>query len=419
MQQNDIPKKTGLRRKFSNSGFIALVLVMFTFLIGLFGYLIMPDPTPFANDGMIEVAKKRSGFTVPIIKVRKDVPVEMQNFWDKLLYGQESNFVSIPYQGELILENDSVFYQLYDSHEKEIGSYKTKIYGLPLIRVVKSVYVGESDKLGKSISQNYVFLKEKVVYLDENESRAIISKEELEALFWKENVSTKTFIFGTDKNGRDILSRLIYGARISFLVGLIAVIISLIVGVTLGGISGYFGGVLDRFISWFMTVMWAIPTILLVIAIRLVFDSSELWVTFIAVGLTMWVEIARVVRGKVLELKEKTYIEAAHSLGYSDLRIITKHILPNLVGVLVVLSASNFASAILMEAGLSFLGLGGPPAMPSWGNMIRSGLSELRPNGEWHLILYPSICISLLVLSFNLLGNAIRDVLDPGDLQGR
>ncbi|MBC8112118.1 MAG: ABC transporter permease [Verrucomicrobia bacterium] len=204
-----------------------------------------------------------------------------------------------------------------------------------------------------------------------------------------------------------------FGTRISLGIGLVAVIISLFVGITIGAIGGFFGGVIDRFVMWLMTVVWSIPSIMLVIAISLALQSKGIWVAFVAVGLTSWVEIARVVRGQIMSIKEKTFVEAARAMGFSNFRIIFIHILPNVLGPIIVIATSNFASAILTEAGLSFLGLGVQPPMPSWGMMVNEGFHNIGTPQSWHLILFPSVAISVMVLAFNLFGNGLRDAYDP------
>ena len=220
----------------------------------------------------------------------------------------------------------------------------------------------------------------------------------------------KKYYLGTDLYGRDLLSRLILGARISLGIGLIAVFISLLVGVLFGAIAGYFGGRIDRLIMALINMVWAIPTLLLVIAIVLALGRG-FWQVFLAVGLSMWVEVARVVRGQVKATKEKLYIQAVKVLGFSDFRILVKHILPTVISSLIVISAANFASAILMESGLSFLGIGAQPPVPSWGGMIKDHFRYLLL-GKAYLALLPGAAIMLLVLSFMLLGNNLRDHLD-------
>ncbi len=227
---------------------------------------------------------------------------------------------------------------------------------------------------------------------------------------YKSFIDNRSFIFGTDKYGRDYLSRILIGSRISFFIGFIAVFISLIVGLLMGSIAGYYGGKIDAFIMWIINITWSIPTLLLVIAITLALGKG-FWQVFIAVGLTMWVEVARVVRGQIISAKEMQYVTAARALGYRDYRIITKHILPNIFGPLIVISAANFAAAILIESGLSFLGIGAQPPMASWGAMIKDHYNYIIL-GKPYLALIPGICIMLLVMAFMLVGNALRDALD-------
>ena len=187
-------------------------------------------------------------------------------------------------------------------------------------------------------------------------------------------------------------------------------LISLIIGVFLGSLSGYYLGNVDRLIMWVINVTWSIPTLLLVIAITLALGKG-LWQVFIAVGLTMWVDVARVVRGQVIIIKERQFIIAARVLGFSDFRILVKHILPNIVSPLIIISAANFAASILIESGLSFLGLGAQPPMASWGSIIKDHYNYIIL-GKPMLALIPGICIMSLVMAFMLLGNKLRDKLD-------
>ena len=223
-------------------------------------------------------------------------------------------------------------------------------------------------------------------------------------------VVEKKFWLGTDKYGRDILSRLIVGTRVSLSVGLITVIISLSIGLVLGSLAGYFRGRTDNIIMWFINVIWSIPTLLLVFAITLVLGKG-FWQVFIAVGLTVWVSVARLVRGQVMGIRELEYVEAARALGFSHTRTIVKHIWPNIMGPVMVIAASNFASAIVIEAGLSFLGVGVQPPQPSWGLMIKENYNFIITQNPM-LALAPGFAIMLLVLAFNLLGNGLRDALN-------
>ncbi len=242
---------------------------------------------------------------------------------------------------------------------------------------------------------------------------------------------TERYALGTDGFGRDVLSRLMAGTFISLSVGLIAVLISLLIGIPLGALAGYFRAErpafklfgrrfrwpVDDAIMWLVNVIWSIPTLLLVIAITLALGKGFVQV-FVAVGLTMWVEVARIVRGEVIRVREMEYVEAAKALGYTHGRIIFKHILPNVMGPVIVISAANFATAILMEAGLSFLGIGAQLPMVSWGGMIRSYYPYITTE-LWHLALLPGVCIMLLTLAFMMVGNGLRDALDTRSVTAR
>jgi peptide/nickel transport system permease protein len=251
-------------------------------------------------------------------------------------------------------------------------------------------------------------------YIDEGvEERKAFSLKELSSI---SNGSIKGyqierlhFYLGTDKYGRDILSRLLIGVRVSLGVGLITVIISLSIGVFLGAVAGYYRGWVDEVVMWFINVIWSIPTLLLVFAITLVLGKG-FWQIFIAIGLTMWVSVARIIRGQVLSVREMEYVEAARALGFSNARIIVRHILPNVMGPVIVVAASNFASAIVIEAGLSFLGVGVQPPQPSWGLMIKENYNFIITHNPM-LALAPGVAIMILVLAFNLLGNGLRDAL--------
>lgn len=223
-------------------------------------------------------------------------------------------------------------------------------------------------------------------------------------------IQTQTFWLGTDNLGRDMLSRLLIGARISFAVGIVAVVVSLLIGIVLGGMAGYYRKRTDAIINWLIHVSWSIPTILLVFALTFLLGKG-LWQIFVAVGLTMWVSVARLVRGQVLALREREFVQSAIAIGASDLRVFLKHILPNMRGPLLVLTAGNFATAIMLEAGLSFLGIGVQPPQPSWGYMLRENYTYLLTS-QPVLAIIPGLAIMLLVLAFYLTGNGLRDATD-------
>lgn len=380
-----------------------LTVIIIAAAIALFGYLIMPDKTPNANDGAVQVQKKLPGFSTIMIKHRKNMNVEKPGFFRRIMFGAESEFVIEPVD-DYRVDGWDLAVQPYESQGRE------KVYSL--LDVVLPLYAGTLEGTGFE-DKPYRIEGETAVYLDVNGQTMQISREELLKVFKKKNVERRTYLLGTDNAGRDILSRLMFGARISLSIGLAAVIISMILGITIGAIAGYFGGRIDHIAMWLMSVVWSIPGIMLVIAISMALQSRGVWVAFVAVGLTMWVDVARVVRGQMMSIKQKLYIEAARAFGLSSWRIVFKHIMPNIFGPLIVIASSNFAAAILLEAGLSFLGLSVQPPTPSWGIMIFEGYHAIGSENSWHLVVFPGLVICLMILSFNLLGNGLRDAFDP------
>ena len=340
-------------------GVFSFWFIVLVGLIAVFAYAIAPDDSQYANQMHLSIHSKKPGFKVLMLKLPAQIKNE-QSYLSKFFFGDKNTATEIPIS-DYNLENKKLTYIEY-----------------------------ASDGL-KGVTKTISF---------EN-----LNKAEITNL-----ISKKTFLFGTDKYGRDLLSRILVGARISFFIGFVAVFISLLIGIIMGSIAGYFGGKIDALIMWIINVTWSIPTLLLVIAITLALGKG-FWQVFIAVGLTMWVEVARVVRGQVISTKEMQYVTAAKALGFNDFRIIAQHILPNIMAPVIVISAANFAAAILIESGLSFLGIGAQPPMSSWGAMIKDHYNYIIL-GKPYLALIPGLCIMGLVMAFMLIGNALRDALD-------
>ncbi len=222
----------------------------------------------------------------------------------------------------------------------------------------------------------------------------------------------RSYPLGTDALGRCLYSRLVLGARVTLSIGLLAVLLSIGIGTFVGLVAGYFGGRLDRVLQGTMTVVWALPALLLAVAIAFVMGKGYGQLVW-AVGLSLWVDVARIVRGEVRSLRERAYVEAAVVMGFGHARILFHHILPALTGPLVILAASNFASAVLLESGLSFLGLGVPPPTPSWGAMIQEGYPYLLIDRGRGLALWPAATLFACILAIYFVGQGLRDAADP------
>ncbi|HUQ65054.1 MAG TPA: ABC transporter permease [Flavitalea sp.] len=345
------------RLKKNKPAMAGMIFIFVAVFVAVFAYFISPDSSPDANRMIVEIGGRKPGFTQQFLLLPKEGFISNSTFFSTLVHGKQERYDYIPIQGYSWRTDSITINKFIDDGITERIAYPT-----------------------------YLFAG--------NEEQHIVKK---------------TFLIGTDKYGRDILSRLIIGVRVSLAVGLVTVVLSLFIGVLLGSIAGYFRGRPDDIIMWLINVVWSIPTLLLVFAITLVLGKG-FWQVFIAIGLTTWVNVARLIRSQVLGIKELEFIEAARALGYSSARIIVRHILPNVMGPVIVIAASNFASAIVIEAGLSFLGVGVQPPQPSWGLMIKENYNFIITQNPM-LALAPGFAIMVLVLAFNMVGTGLRDAL--------
>jgi len=349
------------RLKKNRGALFGLCIIILAVLISIFGYVIAPDNSHNADLQTVEIQAKKPGYSQQFLKIFSKETSD-GNWLDRFISGKKNNFQLIPIKG-----------------------YRIK---------------GDSLLINKFIDDDTTVLQYYSINQLTFNNPASIQK----------NIISKKYWLGTDKFGRDILSRLLIGTRVSLAVGLIAVLISLTLGIILGSLAGYYRGWVDEVIMWLVNVTWSIPTLLLVFAITMAMGKG-FWQIFIAVGLTMWVSVARLIRGQVMAIKEMEYVQAARALGLKDSRIILRHILPNILGPVLVIAAGNFATAIIVEAGLSFLGIGIQPPQPSWGLMIKENYNFIITHNPM-LALMPGFAIMLLVLAFNLLGNGLRDAVD-------
>ena len=345
----------------NKTALVGLFIIFFAIFICLFGYVIAPDASVDADLQTVEIQSKPLGYTQQFLMIPINNSSD-QSFLSALFFGKEIKDKYLPIKDFSIKGNDIVVNKYVDEDTAVLQTYN-----------INELTSGKAEKIN-------------------------------------EQIITKKYWLGTDAFGRDMLSRLIIGTRVSMMVGLIAVIISLSIGILLGALAGYYRGKTDAVIMWFINVTWSIPTLLLVFAITLALGKG-FWQIFIAVGLTLWVSVARLVRGQVMAVKELEYVQAARALGYKDSRIIFRHILPNIIGPILVVAAGNFATAIIIEAGLSFLGIGVQPPQPSWGLMIKENYNLIITHNAAQALI-PGFAIMFLVLAFNLIGTALRDAVD-------
>lgn len=382
------------RLKKNKLALFGIFIISLATLVAILGPSIRPDSSPKANDQILEITTKKPGFSVDVLLVRRNGILEKKSLWSKFSNGTESGYKGIPIY-DYSFEGSNIIVEKYTGSEINNGQ-------ILKINLADVVYPLDHNEVSQSNGN--------LEFYSVEDGKLSVSIDELKKEIKSNNIITKKFVLGTDKYGRDMLSRLMAGTWISLSVGFISVFISLFIGISFGALAGYFRGWVDDVIMWVINVVWSIPTLLLVIAITLAL-GKDFWQVFVAVGLTMWVEVARVVRGQVLSIREKEFVEAGRALGFTNRRIIFKHIIPNVLGPVIVISAINFAAAILIEAGLSYLGIGAQPPQATWGKMISEHKGYII-TGDAYLAVFPGVAIIIMVLAFVLVGNGLRDALD-------
>jgi peptide/nickel transport system permease protein len=470
-QQIESPiAKAWKRLKKNYPAMVSFYVIVIAIILAIIAPAIAPDKTQDANDQVLEITNESPGFTTDMLLVRKNRPIRKSNVVTTILRGRDNPFSMVPVNSYSYAD-ESVIVDVYRGER-----YASESDTFSLVDVIYPLSIADFQ-----IQRD----GQKLSFSDFNENRIETTISELRQEVEEKHIKAKTYRLGTDKFGRDILSRLMFGLRVSISVGFIAVFISLLIGITLGATAGYFrndkikisrasaisvGAILglllmkmffsaqlplpfegllsflvavlliavifyairkllkglfkplrsklffpyDDAAMLIINVVWSIPTILLAMALSFSLGTwiESFWVIYIAVGLSMWVEVARIVRGQVMSVREMEYVQAARSMGFNNARIIARHILPNIIGPIMVIMAANFAAAILIEAGRSFIGIGVQPPKPSWGIMLSENRNYLKVAGKAFLALAPGISIMILVLAFNLLGKGLRDAFD-------
>ena len=292
---------------------------------------------------------------------------------------------------------------------QNISEATTKVYKKKYNKMLSSLLKSKTGLMGVLIVLIVFFMAIFASVLSPYDPAQTHTSKILVPPSWSDSGSNE-HILGTDNLGRDVLSRIIYGSRVSLLVGIFSVFVAGIIGVFAGLIAGYFGGIVDKIIMRLVDSFLAIPNILFILVILTIFNPGILTLIFV-IGVTMWVQYARIIRGEVLSIREKEYVKAAKSIGVSNTLILLRHIFPNVFSTFIVIATLNVSTTIILEASLSFLGIGIQPPEVSWGMMLNNGRDYLATG--WWLATFPGLAITITVLGIIFLGDWLRDVLDP------
>jgi len=356
---------------------IAAGILLFFFFVSIVAYYVVPDNTAYANLQVVEIAFRQPGYRCYFLKIPVERP-EQHFFLKKLWQGERVTYTVQAFERYTLVQDSLLVY---------FGTIPQ-----PKNKQMMSIYLPDFYHKAKFLGW--------------------ISSHQAYDPAWLVDhfVEKRVFWLGTDRLGRDYLSRLIVGGRMSLLAGFLGMMISLIIGTTIGLLAGYFRGWADRILVWLFSVMWSLPTILLVMAISFALGKGFLPV-MVAIGSTIWVDVARTVRGQVLSIREKLYITAAHALGIPPWRIMLFYVFPEIRSILFILAATNFNTAMLVESGVSFLGLGIQPPIPSWGNLIRDYYPHLvLPTA--YLAILPGFLLAIVIFCLMIIANELRDYYD-------
>ena len=403
-REESLYAKAWSKLKKNKPAMFGMFIIAVAAIVSILGGNIRPDESQHANNTVPSLDKLSPGTEINHLLVRKDDETVEAGFFGRLFMGgSELQHKYFPYLGEVQFEGSQVIIENF-SKVADKDYYQPDYTQFELAAVIYPLnYLRENNIVNNNDGTQTIYL------LDSTSVTRSISdmQEEVKS----SNLITKKYWLGTDKSGRDFLSRLMAGTIVSLSVGFIAVALSLFIGLLQGMLAGFYRGWVDNLIMYIVSVVWSVPALLILISFMLV-AGRGFTTLFVGIGIIMWVDLARLVRGQVLSIREKEYIEAGRSLGFSDFRILFRHVLPNIVGPVIVQCANNFAIAILLESGLSYLGIGVQIPMASWGVSITDHADYFNNPEYAFTAILPGIFILLLVFAFMLLGNGLRDAFD-------